>query len=155
MAALLERPAGARPAGGASGVADRRSPRRARPSRPELGPPPPSTADASFARPPDGIAGPWRGAGCRIRPLGRRPTSSAPCLRPRWLLELEPVRPSLPDRLVGWCGGGDPRDAVRVLFPSRESALAWARRHGLEVDLVEDRPRTARPRPYARSVAAP
>jgi len=121
----------------------------------ELGPKPASTADRSFVPPANHVASLWRGARCRVRPLVRPAPSSAPCLRPRWRLEFEPVRPSLPDRLMGWCGGGDPRDQVRLDFPSAESALAWAARHGLEVDAVPLPVRTARPRPYAASLRAP
>ncbi|MCS6780912.1 MAG: ETC complex I subunit [Geminicoccaceae bacterium] len=95
-----------------------------------------------------------RGAICRIRPLGRSVGSSAPVLRPRWRLELEPARPSLPDRLVGWSGGGDPRAQVRLDFPSAESAMAWAARHGLAVDLCPAPSRRARPRPYADTLRA-
>jgi hypothetical protein len=156
MPAIRERPVGPAPIGRVSLRPGGEPPRApSRPARRELGPAPASTADRSVVRPADGFFGPWRGAVCRIRPLGRSPTSSAPALRPRWRLEFEPVRPSLPDRLIGWSGGGDPRDVVRIDFPSAEAARAWAARYGLEVDLVEHRPRTVRPRPYAESLRAP
>ncbi|MCS6879587.1 MAG: ETC complex I subunit [Geminicoccaceae bacterium] len=132
----------------------RAPPRRAR-ARPQLGPAPASTADRSLARPADGLPSPFAGARCRIRPLGRAPTSSAPRLNTRWLLELEPRAPQLPDRLVGWCGGSDPREQLRLIFPTCEAALAWAARYGLEVDLEPHRERRARPRPYAESLRAP
>jgi|GEM_PF-5427968 len=155
MEAILERPVGWAPIGRNSFRTRSEEPQLPRrPTRRELGPAPASTADRSVVRPADGFLGPWRGAVCRIRPLGRSPTSSAPAPRLRWRLELEPVRPSLPDRLIGWAGGGDPRDLVRIDFPSAEAARAWAARYGLEVDLVEHRPRTARPRPYAESLRA-
>lgn len=156
MEAILERPVGSPPIGRRSLQAReevRRSPRR--PARPELGPAPASSADRSITRPAEHLPSPWRGARCRIRPLGRSPTSSAPALRPRWRLEFEPVQPSLPDRLIGWSGGGDPRDTVRLDFPSVEAALGWAARYGLQVDAVPERIRTARPRPYAASLRAP
>jgi hypothetical protein len=156
MPAIRERPVGWAPIGRVSlrpGGVPPRVP--SRPARRELGPAPASTADRSVVRPADGFIGPWRGARSRIHPIGRNPTSSAPARHRRWRLEFEPVRPSLPDRLIGWSGGGDPRDSVRLDFPSAEAALAWAARYGLEVDLVEHRPRTARPRPYAESLRAP
>ncbi len=56
---------------------------------------------------------------------------------------------------MGWSGGGDPRDTVRLDFPSAEAALGWAARYGLEIDLVPERTRAARPRPYAASPRAP
>lgn len=161
MTALLERPAGRGPTGRVV-VPERRRPVLSPPDRapqrlrsPQLGPKPASTADRSLAPPGNHLASPWRGAICRIRPLGRSVGSSAPCLRPRWRLELEAERPSLPDRLVGWSGGGDPRDQVRLDFPSVEAALAWAARHGLEVDVVPLRRPTIRPRPYAQSLRDP
>jgi hypothetical protein len=156
MQAIRERPVGPAPIGRMSFQPGSGPPRvPSRPTRRELGPPPASTADRSVVRPSNGLVGPWRGAVCRLRPLGRSVTSSAPGLRPRWRLEFEPVRPSLPDRLIGWSGGDDQRDTVRIDFPSAEAALAWAARHGLEVDRVEHRPRTVRPRPYAESLRAP
>lgn len=115
----------------------------------------PATGTTSLLRPNERLAGPWSGARCRIRPLGRTVTSSAPCLRPRWRLEFEPVRPSLPDRLIGWCGGSDPRDPIVIDFPTREAALLWAARYGLEVDAEPLRRRTARPRPYAEQLRHP
>lgn len=156
MEAILERPVGSPPVGRTppSAAAEvRRSPRE--PARRELGPAPASMADRSIIRSVEHLSSPWRGARCRIRPLGRSPTSSAPALRPRWRLEFEPVRPSLPDRLMAWSGGGDPRDTVRLDFPSLRAALGWAARWGLEVELVPERVRTARPRPYATSLRAP
>lgn len=161
MTALLERPVGRGPIGRVA-VPERRRPVSSPPDRapqrlrsPQLGPKPASTADRSMGTPGNHLSSPWRGAVCRIRPLGRAVNSSAPVLRPRWRLELEPCRPSLPDRLVGWSGGGDPRDQIRLDFPSAEAASAWAARHGLEVDFVPPAPRTARPRPYAQSLRDP
>jgi hypothetical protein len=156
MEAILERPVGWAPIGRSSLRARPQEPHLPRrPARRELGPAPASTADRSVVRPADGFIGPWRGARCRIHPIGRTPTSSAPAPRLRWRLEFEPVRPSLPDRLIGWSGGGDPRDSVRLDFPSAEAALAWAARYGLEVELVPARVRAARPRPYASSMCNP
>ncbi|BCX18220.1 MAG: hypothetical protein KatS3mg117_1902 [Geminicoccaceae bacterium] len=163
MEAILERPVGSPPIGRVALRArpheirarsdESRIPRR--PARRELGPAPASSADRSITRPAEHLPSPWRGARCRIHPIGPSPTSSAPALRPRWRLEFEPVRPSLPDRLMGWAGEGDPRDTVRLDFPSVEAALGWAARFGLEVDLVPQRIRTARPRPGAASLRGP
>ncbi len=133
-ARVLERPVGELPAGRTVRVGSRPPAGekavvrpRVRTSRPALGPPAPSTADRSYVRAPNGLPSPLRGVRCRIRPLGRRAGSSAPCLHPRWALEIEPQRPSLPDRLVGWCGGADPREQIRLVFPSAQGALFFGR----------------------------
>src|SRR5690242_19741825 len=86
---------------------------------------------------------PHRGAACRLFSPARAPTSSAPRLRERWVLEFEPTGRREPDRLIGWVGGADPLEQVRLEFPSREAALAYAERYGLACEVSE---------PHRRSV---
>src|SRR5690242_2893528 len=51
----------------------------------------------------------------------------------RWVLEFEPQTPSFVEPLMGWIGGADTMQQVRLTFPSRESAEAFASRQGLQV----------------------
>jgi hypothetical protein len=48
---------------------------------------------------------PRRGAACCLSCPAPSPTSSAPRLRERWVLEFEPTWQQEPDRLMGWIGG--------------------------------------------------
>lgn len=67
----------------------------------------------------------------------------------RWVLEFEPAdRPAL-DPLMGWTGSCDPRRHVRLSFPSRESAEAFARRQGWHYAVSPPRARRIRPKSYA------
>jgi hypothetical protein len=51
--------------------------------------------------------------------------------RPRcWVLEFAPTRPQQADPLMGWIGGGHPRQSVRLTFPTKAHALAFAQRQG-------------------------
>jgi ETC complex I subunit-like protein len=66
-----------------------------------------------------------------------------------WLLEFEPSSPQHPDPLMGWIGGGDTRAQVRLSFPTRDEAVAYAERHGIAYDLELPQARRIRPKAYA------
>jgi len=55
----------------------------------------------------------------------------------RWLLEFEPRSAPLIEPLMGWTGNTDPRGQVRLSFPSREAAVAYAGREGFEYEVRE------------------
>lgn len=54
-----------------------------------------------------------------------------------WVLEFEPRAPEFREPLMGWTGGTDPLRQVRLRFPSRESAIAYAQREGLPFTVYE------------------
>jgi hypothetical protein len=97
---------------------------------------------------------PHRGAACRLFSPAPAPTSSAPRLRERWVLEFEPTGRREPDRLIGWVGGADPLEQVRLEFPSRGAALAYAERYGLACEVSEPHRRSITPKPYAENFLA-
>ena len=45
-----------------------------------------------------------------------------------WVLEFEPSSPRRPDPLMGWIGSADTQAQVRLTFPTREEAVAYAER---------------------------
>ena len=51
-------------------------------------------------------------------------------------MEFEPQEAKRPDPLTGWAGSGDTRDQVRLGFPSREAAIAYAEKEGLGYTLI-------------------
>ena len=61
----------------------------------------------------------------------------------RWVLEFEPRSRGFVEPLMGWTGGTDPLHHVRLSFPTREAAVAYARREGLPFTVHE--PREPRP----------
>ena len=66
-----------------------------------------------------------------------------------WLLEYESESPEQPDRLMGWIGGGDTQAQVRLSFPTKDAAIAYADRNGIAYDLELPKTRIVRPKAYA------
>ncbi len=103
--------------------------------------------------------------------LARRPGSRFPALAPlgtawihrrevqagragrawdhRWVLEFEPIAPSLPDPLMGWSGSANPYGTIVLEFPSLERAVEFAESRGWSWQLVEPPRRRLVPRSYA------
>ena len=113
-----------------------------------------ATDQPARASGPTEAAAPHRGAACRLFSPARTPTSSAPRLRERWVLEFEPTGRQEPDRLIGRVGGADPLEQVRLEFPSREAASAYAERYGLACEVSEPHRRSVTPKPYAENFLA-
>jgi len=72
----------------------------------------------------------------RIFQQGTPATQSGKARSQIWILEHEPAEAKRPDPLMGWAGSGDTDQQVRLSFPTLESALAYAQRHGLETQVV-------------------
>ena len=69
-----------------------------------------------------------------------------------WVLDYEPASPRQIEPLMGWTGGGDPLATdVRLTFPTRAQAIAYAERLGLA---YEAEPDPAGPPASARSRVA-
>jgi hypothetical protein len=66
-----------------------------------------------------------------------------------WALEFEPSSPRRPDPLMGWIGSADTQAQVRLTFPTREEAIAYAEKSGIAYDLELPQPRRVRPKAYA------
>jgi hypothetical protein len=79
----------------------------------------------------------------RIHRQDRAVTQSGPG-RQRWVLEFAPSAPPPVDPLTGWIGSTDPLSLVRLEFPDRDSAVAFAERHGWRYELAEPPPRRSR-----------
>ena len=61
-----------------------------------------------------------------------------------WLLRFAARRPCSVDPLTGWTGSDDPLSQLRLRFPTREAAIAYARRHGLSWQLRDEGSRPSR-----------
>lgn len=70
--------------------------------------------------------------GASVMQAGRRGAAE-------WVLEFEPrARPCI-EPLMGWTGGSDPLAQLRLRFPDRDAAVAYARRQGLPYEVREPR----------------
>jgi NADH dehydrogenase len=72
-----------------------------------------------------------------------------------WLLEYAPASPRAVDPLMGWTSSDDTQSQVRLRFPTREAAEAYARQKGIEYVVTEPKPRrpVIRPRGYGENFA--
>jgi len=66
-----------------------------------------------------------------------------------WTLDYGSDTPERADRLMGWIGGGDTQTQVRMSFPTKEEAIAYAERNGIHYDLELPRERRVRIKAYA------
>ncbi|PPQ30070.1 ETC complex I subunit [Rhodopila globiformis] len=66
-----------------------------------------------------------------------------------WVLEFVTSNARRPDPLMGWIGGGDTQTQVRLTFDTREEAIDYAQRAGLEYDVELPQPRHIKPKAYA------
>ncbi|ODU53715.1 MAG: hypothetical protein ABS99_10715 [Acetobacteraceae bacterium SCN 69-10] len=66
-----------------------------------------------------------------------------------WVLEFESSEPRRADPLMGWIGGADTQTQVRLTFPTRDEAVAYAERAGVPYDVELPRERKMKPKAYA------
>ena len=63
----------------------------------------------------------------------------------QWVLEFEPQSPPFREPLMGWTGSTDPLAYTRLMFPTCEAAVAYAKRQSLDYE-VRDYSRSAKVR---------
>lgn len=66
-----------------------------------------------------------------------------------WVLEFVTSERHEADPLMGWAGGGDTREQLRLTFPSAEAAQAYALREGIEAAIVPAPQRRLKLQAYA------
>ena len=66
-----------------------------------------------------------------------------------WLLEFTPTSSYFTESLMGWNGMQGTERELRLKFPSKESAIAYATKQGLEFEVFEPHKRKERRRAYA------
>ena len=71
----------------------------------------------------------------------------------RWLLEYDPADAQDADPLMGWAGSRDTNRQLKLWFDTKEEAVAYAVRKGLEYKLEEPHDRVIRPKSYADNFA--
>jgi hypothetical protein len=70
-----------------------------------------------------------------------------------WVLEYEPESGRSHDPLTGWVSSGDMRGQVRLTFPTREEAIAYATGNGIPHQVLEPREPKRIPRSYSDNFA--
>ena len=88
----------------------------------------------------------------RICEIERKTTQSGKANTGRWLLEFERQQPQRPDPLTGWNGSGDTNTQVRLTFPTKDAAIAYSAKHGLNYHVVAAPPMRLKIQAYADNV---
>ena len=58
-----------------------------------------------------------------------------------WVLDYAPEDAKAIDPLMGWTGSGDMKGQLRLSFPDREAAVAYARKHGIPFQVFDPKRR--------------
>jgi hypothetical protein len=66
-----------------------------------------------------------------------------------WAIEFVNDHARRPDPLMGWIGGGDTQTQVKLTFETREEAIAYAERAGLQYEVELPQSRRIKPKAYA------
>ena len=85
----------------------------------------------------------------RIYQLPKNAMQSGRARTHGWVLDHAPAEAKRADPLMGWAGSGDTKRQIRLNFASREEALAYAARHGIDVRVAATPPRRLKIQAYA------
>ncbi len=66
-----------------------------------------------------------------------------------WVLEYEPGAARRPEPLMGWVSGSDTLAQVQLSFDTKDEALAYAARKGLDAVVEEPKQRAFKAKSYA------
>jgi hypothetical protein len=88
-------------------------------------------------------------ARARIYRPAKTATQSGTAQTRRWVLDYEPATPRTPDPLMGWSSAGDTLNQVQLRFATREEAIAYAEKKGLDYAVIEPKTGAIRPKSYA------
>jgi len=67
----------------------------------------------------------------------------------KWILEYEAATPRRPDPLMGWASADDTLNEVQLRFDTRDEAVAFAERLGLEYAVIAPQDTAGKPKSYA------
>lgn len=85
----------------------------------------------------------------RISEMERKTTQSGKANAGRWLLEFERQEALRPDPLTGWNGSGDTNPQVRLTFATKDAAIAYCWKHGLDFHVIPAPPVRLKLQAYA------
>ncbi len=70
-----------------------------------------------------------------------------------WVLEFEPSAARVSDPLMGWTISTDMNGQVRLMFDTREEAVAYAQRHGIAFEVLAPKAHKRTIKAYADNFA--
>ena len=70
-----------------------------------------------------------------------------------WVLEFPRQSAARPDRLMGWQSSSDTARQVKMRFPDKQTAIAYAESHNIAYHVSEPKLRRVKPRAYADNFA--
>tara|TARA_B110000027_G_C16113251_1_gene298862 strand:- start:2371 stop:2670 length:300 start_codon:yes stop_codon:yes gene_type:complete len=86
---------------------------------------------------------------CRIFKPTKTAMQSGRATLATWVLEFEQTEPKKADPLMGWIGSGDMNGQLKLKFPSKEHAIAYAKNKGLTYRIQEPKARKIQPKNYS------
>lgn len=89
----------------------------------------------------------------RIYQPSKTAMQSGPGKTDHWRLDFEQSAPRELDPLMGWTSSADTRQQLRLEFPTKEEAIAYAEKNGIEYQLFTPKKRRPRPKSYADNFA--
>jgi hypothetical protein len=66
-----------------------------------------------------------------------------------WILDYEPEQPRQIEPLMGWTSSSDMKSQVRMSFPFKEEAIAYATRNGIAFRVIEPKATTRKALSYS------
>ncbi len=85
----------------------------------------------------------------RIYRPSKNTMQSGRALTGHWVLEYALETARRPEPLMGWISSGDTDNEVQLQFPTREEAIAFAKKNGWTADVEDAQDRIVVPRNYA------
>ncbi|MET1754937.1 ETC complex I subunit [Novosphingobium sp. RD2P27] len=85
----------------------------------------------------------------RIYQRPKNAMQSGKALLDQWILEFVPAEAKRPDPLMGWSGSGDMQQQVKLNFPTKDEAVAYAERYGITAMVHSTPPRRLKLQAYA------
>jgi hypothetical protein len=82
----------------------------------------------------------------RIYKPARTAMQSGQAKTKEWVLDYEPEQPRMVEPLMGWTSSGDMKQELRLLFETKEEAVAYCEREGIAYQVFDSKPPGKRPR---------
>ena len=85
----------------------------------------------------------------RIYQQPKNAMQSGKALTDLWVLEFEQAEARRADPLMGWTGSADTQAQVRLTFPDKDAAKAYADKHGIAARVHATPPKSLKLQAYA------
>ena len=90
----------------------------------------------------------------RIYQIPKNAMQSGRAKTEQWVLEFEQAEPRRADPMMGWIGSADTQAQVRLVFDSREDAVAYAMRESIPHVVELPQARVIKPKAYSDNFRA-